>query len=293
MSTVQPKNVYILGTAYCGSTLLGNALNAHSSVAFAGEVSRLPAFGVGEAWTVCPLCSAQEIDCPIWTPEFIEQVSEAGPSQALDLFREAAQVPVIVDGSKHVSWLRKVHGHAPVPSNTFVLIAVRSPFAFVNSTQRRDHWQVWFGANVWRDTIFDMLRCVGDLGLPHGIVRYEDFARDPEAGLKRICAWLGLDFEASMLRFWEAPVHGLGGNAGAYVWYDGFRKGGEYANDTDRKVAETYQERTFGGWSDDKWRQQLGPKEIKLILNTPGLADMCSLVGYDVRELLVGPGSPE
>src|SRR5262249_36903470 len=144
LMTVELRNVFILGTTYCGSTLLGNALNAHSSIAFAGEISRLPAFGIGPALRViCPLCYVEKVECPIWTQKFRDEVSAHGAGKSLDVYREAVRKPVIVDGSKHVAWLRRVHAEAPLPSNTFLLIAVRSPLGFVHSTQRRDHWEAW------------------------------------------------------------------------------------------------------------------------------------------------------
>src|ERR1051326_2340900 len=107
--TVEPRNIFILGTAYCGSTLLGNALNAHSSVAFAGEISRLPAFGIGAPRETCPLCYTREVECPIWTPKFLEEMARQGAGKSLDVYRKAIQKPVIVDGSKHVAWLRRVY----------------------------------------------------------------------------------------------------------------------------------------------------------------------------------------
>lgn len=283
---VRPRNVYILGTAYCGSTLLGNSLNGHPSIAFAGEVSRLPAFGVGEAWTICPLCSAKYEACPVWSEEMPERMAQAGAGKALDVYREATGLPVVVDGSKHVSWIRKVHADVPLAADTIALAVVRSPLAFAASIKRRDGFPAWQSANIWRDTTFDMLRCLADLGLPHMIVRYEDFALEPHIVLPRICTLIAVDFHPTMLRFWEKPLHALGGNAGAYVWYKAFQQGGLFASAADQNKGESYQQRTFGGWADESWRKDMSTEEISLVIKTPMLADMCALVGYDLSKLV-------
>lgn len=52
-------------------------------------------------------------------------------------------------------------------------------------------------------------------GLPRDswlFLRYEDFCREPEKELRRICEFLGLDFDPRMLVFREASHHDVGGN---------------------------------------------------------------------------------
>src|SRR5258708_17372132 len=56
--------VFLIGTYFSGSTLLGNCLNAHPSIFFAGEIDRLEAFRREPDWTHqrergCRLCSTQ------------------------------------------------------------------------------------------------------------------------------------------------------------------------------------------------------------------------------------------
>jgi hypothetical protein len=284
-------DVQLVGTAYSGSTLLGNALNAHEAIAHVGEVSSLPAFGIGPPERACHLCAATGRDCPVWTPETIALLAERGPVAAADVLREATAAPVIVDSSKWVPWL-----HATGPEERLerrrvvVILTVRSPLAFVESVHRRDGAEVWLAANLWRDTMFDALRSVGRMSLPTMVIRYEDLALEPEPTLTRVCRALGLEFDPCMLEFWNIPVHALGGNAGAFVWYPGYRHRGRSADkgtwrEEDAAIADAYRERGFGGWVDDKWRTMLGEDARRAVLATPMLADLATLVGYHVHDL--------
>jgi hypothetical protein len=194
-----------------------------------------------------------------------------------------------------VGWLRDVRAAAvaPSPARVRVLVAVRSPFAFASSFRRRERGApAWQAANAWRDVLFDALRFLGASGLPHMIVRYEDFATAPEPVLRRVCDFLDLAYDPGMLSFWQTDVHALGGNAGAYVWYQGYRHAGRDAGDddlwtpADAALGERYRARGFGGWSDDKWRDELSAADRREVVQTPGLADLATLAGYDLQALL-------
>lgn len=280
------KDVFILGTAYCGSTLLGNALNGHSHIGYAGEVSRLPGFDIGDPERLCPLCASRGRPCSVWSPEFIEEIVRSGPGRSFETFRNKTGAPVVVDGSKATSWFRKVMFSEHRPDNPFVIIAARNPFSFVDSARRRTDYDAWLAANIWRDTMFDILRSVANHGLPHIIVRYEDLSLDPRGTLSKVCAFLSEDFEEGMLEFWKYPLHGIGGNAGAYVWFDEFRRNGTFATDEDGQVAAEYAARAFGGWADEKWLTRLDPAQRGAVLQTPLLPGLCTLLGYNLEELI-------
>ena len=87
-----------------------------------------------------------------------------------------------------------------------------------------------------------------------------------------------------MLRFWDEPVHPLGGNYGAYVRYAGYdaaRVPPEWKDSPPR-----YVDKPFGGWVDRRWLTELRTEDVTEILYNPGLADAAGLVGYDLpREL--------
>ena len=287
--SMRVRNVYLMGTAYCGSTLLGNALNGHQLINYAGEIERLPGFNNANKIAMCPACMANKTPCPVWSKELIGKIAEAGPGRTLALYREVTQTPIIVDGSKHAYWLRDVHVHGGISTDTIAIISVRSPFAFANSLRRYDpHREIWQGANLWRDTYFDILRTLGTLNIPRIIVRYEDFAFKPDNSLRRICGFLKIPFDHQMLSFWEQPIHAIGGNWGAYVWYKNSENLINFQPSKKNVTArKSYKTNKFGGWVDEKWRASLLPHEIRAILTTPGLMDIAAILGYDIGEILL------
>ena len=297
MPTPKDTDVFIVGPAYSGSTLLGNALNGHPDVAHVGEIARLPFFDkYNNPWESCAVCErgameGRNMACPVWNRAVKTWLQEAGPAGALQILREVNRVPVIVDGSKDLDWLRRVHEHGvrglEGRAAVRVILTVRHPLSYVSTCKRRTSLPVWQAANIWRDTIFDAFRTLSRLGFPVTIVRYEDFALAPEPVLRNLCDFIGVDYNPQMLEFWQKPVHPIGGNAGAFVWYSHYQdyiERGAYEVEADRSVSKTYSVRSFGGWVDDKWRDLLAEWEVDSVLTTPTLMDMSSLVGYDASQ---------
>lgn len=282
-------DVYVVGPAYSGSTLLGNALNGHPEVFHAGEISRLPAFGYGPEAHECMLCRVAGRRCPVWTPELLDSVERGDAIDALPVIRAATGSPVVVDSSKYVDWLRlAVAGSRGLGRSIRVLLTLRNPFGFAASVRRTDGREAWEAANLWRDTVFDAMRLLGGLALPYMIVRYEDFAFEPEPLLRRICDFLSLEWTDGLMRFWERDTHALGGNPHAYVWYPDYTERVDYSSEfaADRAIATSFRERSFGGWADDRWRSELGPGQLDEILQTPLLTTVANLAGYNLRALL-------
>lgn len=67
-------------------------------------------------------------------------------------------------------------------------------------------------ARIWR--LEHLKRTLAQLSVPSRLVlavRYEDFAAGPEESARRVCAFLGIDYEPRMLQFRD-DRHNLGGN---------------------------------------------------------------------------------
>lgn len=297
MSTAKDTDVFIVGPAYSGSTLLGNALNGHPDVSHVGEIARLPFFDrFNNPWESCAVCERGAMEgrnraCPVWNPAVKSWLQDAGPQGALQILREVTRSPVIVDGSKDLDWLRRVYevGVRELTGKKAVrvILTVRHPLAYVSTCKRRTQMPVWQAANIWRDTIYDAFRTVSRLGFPVTIVRYEDLALAPEPVLRNLCDFIGIDYSPQMLEFWNKPVHPIGGNAGAFVWYPHYQdyiERGAYEVEADRAVSKVYATRSFGGWVDDKWRDHLADWEVTSVMTTPSLMDMVSMVGYDAGQ---------
>ena len=111
----QRKNLFILGTPFSGSTLLGNALNQIPSFFNIGEINRLPTFWQfkhleekePDIYTdVCMPCSITGKHCPIWTREFIMELGQLPISLIVhDVIANRVNKPIIIDNSKDPNWL--------------------------------------------------------------------------------------------------------------------------------------------------------------------------------------------
>ena len=302
---VEETDVYIVGTSYSGSTLLGNALNGHPSIAYAGEVQRLTFFDtLNNPQRECFVCSrgghlAAGRTCPVWNDAVRERLEAAGPNGATAVLREATGVPVVVDGSKDVEWLRRVFPDAASADGrrVRVIMTVRHPFSFAATCKRRDSMAAWESSNMWRDTIFDAFRTLSRLNFPFTVVRYEEFAYQPEPVLRQLCGFIGIPWDQAMLEFWNKPVHPVGGNPGGYVWYPQYRDSistrKTYTVENDREVSMRYAQRQFGGWVDDKWRDLLCDAEIDMVMTTPMLVGMATQVGYDAAQFRIPLRAPE
>ncbi len=282
-------DLMIIGSPYSGSTLLANALNGHRLIANAGELSAcFPQFELGVQTPFCPLCAAKGQPCPVWSPDFIEHVRQAGPTRARALFRRAVGRPVIIDSSKFPEWL-DVSWKPSALVRTIVVVISRNPFAYHVSNRRRVEAAPGTSVGQWARCYAGALSWVKKHGTDCHLIRYEDFAADPEHILARLMDYAGLPWDPTMLRFWERPMHALNGNAGAYMWYPEFARNAEFERPEDASVARGYVARAFGGWSDEKWMGALQSHELEMMQageTGDRLRQLCAVLGYDVGTLV-------
>lgn len=287
-----------MGTAFCGSTVFGQALGAHSSMSYLGEVSRAVHFGPS-VWAEdpdprCHYCQLHEQPCPLWTERRLRESRILPPGKVMSFFAEELGGAAVVDGSKYPHWLRAVLADQPADVDRMVaFLTVRSPFAFCDSHRFRTGSPIWEAANLWRDVYYDAQRMLNRARLAHMVVRYEDFALDPEAVLRQACALLGVPYESQMRFFQDQPGHDIGGNYSARAVASG--SDAEFSRDEYRtrlvgsfapkyQQAESYWGRPFGGWVDDKWQKNLSADDIDSVLQTPGLVDVANLLGYRLSQ---------
>ncbi len=293
------RRAYILGTPFCGSTVFGQALGVSPAVSYLGEVDRLVQFPgtmfAEEPEPTCHHCELLGQPCPVWTEERVAAARALPYGRLMDFFESEIDGSVMLDGSKHPHWLRSVMDDEPVDRDrTVAFVAVRSPFAFCNSYQFRTGCPTWQAANVWRDVYYDAIRLVTRAGLPFMVVRYEDFALDPEPELRSACTLLGVPYDAAMPYFQKRPTHDVGGN---YSVFAAPREpADQFSSDAFRdRLPEPLAERVeqdqaywdywgkpFGGWVDDKWQRSLTAADVEQVLQTPGLADVANLLGYQL-----------
>ncbi len=214
------QSVFILGTAYSGSTLLGRALNSHSQVGYIGELSRAKGYfkkyHLDKEAGECLDCIIAGNKCEIFNRSLIKSTNALESIDVHKALSEKIDKPIIVDGSKHVEWLRIATQKNVVQKNIKVIILARSPVAYIRSCKDRQIGPIWVEANAWRDTYYDALRTVAQLNLPHIIVQFEEFLDKPKQTMQQICRLLGINFETSMLANEPTALHAIGGNPSAY-----------------------------------------------------------------------------
>jgi hypothetical protein len=119
-----------------------------------------------------------------------------------ELVRHGKEIVVNKTPSDALMWRRLV---AAWPDARFIFL-LRDPAAMTESWNRaRDYW-------TREQAAADILRYVTKVEearqeLPGLTVRYEDITVDPETETKRICEFLGVEWEASMLDYGDAS-HG-------------------------------------------------------------------------------------
>lgn len=282
-------DVFLLGTHFCGSTLLGTALNQQPGVVYAGELGLLPAnaarlTGTEADWRiVCLACGLAGRECETWTPAFRKECEAAGPGGVHDLVRERLGAAMVVDGTKAPSWFRLCLAerppHRPRPK---VVIAARHPYAYLASAKRYLGQGVLASANQWRDVYWDALCACTALGVDFLILRHEDFMTRRAEAVRRLGGFLGFEPVPEMAREdYTGHLCSLGGNPG--VGAVG-RKAEEAKPDVPGVWAH-HHERKGHGALDERWKRELEPGEIEEAGYASGLADAAVLLGYNLAAL--------
>ncbi|MBO2465062.1 hypothetical protein [Actinomadura violacea] len=299
-----PASVFIVGTPFSGSTLIGRDMTTRIPKAhYVGELNnytKLPGLsGDDEYGRGCGPCDLLGRRCPHFTDAFRDSASYDDILGMHGRLARSLGASAVIDGSKYVGWLRRAlaqRAAAPAASGDRaelkVVITARNPIAFAFSHQHRTGQQLWQGANIWRDIYVDTLRTVNGHGLPNMVVRYEDYMADREVALERLAAFLHLPLDAKPD---NSRLHDAGGNWSSFVPYVGIDQINESIgrlSESARADAEEFVKHARAYWSDDKpkadtrWHHSLDAGQANTILSTPGLADVASLVGYNIAEII-------
>ncbi len=222
--TTQPKLLLIRGMGHSGTTLLDLALGAHSQVQGFGEAVRLlrkPAPGEEQGGParlrrelrherLCT-CGRTAAQCPVWGPllewlpsgDHLPLVEKWQRLAARAVDQAPAQPPLrwIVDSYQSDLELLALPD-AVIGMETRVVFLVRDVRSWVHGIVRRQPGKRalgWRSLARWRRTNGQLERRLQATGKPVFLLGYEELALAPEAALSRLCHWLGLSFEATML----------------------------------------------------------------------------------------------
>lgn len=258
---------FIVGASRSGTTLLRLLLNAHSCLAVPHEFkyfTLLPAGTAAEQWRTPGL---SETHYQEFVRHFLNQRAHVFEDIGLErLEREIIahpkrdlRTPYRIAAEAWAHHYGKTHWGEKTPHNLFYadvladmfpaarfLYLIRDPRAVVRSMNKIDYFS--------RDTAINALnwrlaatrgREILTASVPahqRMTVRYEDIVLDTEQHLQRICAFIGVSFEPSMLEF--------------------HKKSREFMPSLIRTPTVT---RSVTSKHADKWKTDLSPSEIGLI----------------------------
>jgi hypothetical protein len=209
--------LYVVGVAQCGSTLLGRLLDMHPQVVCVGEMLRMDR--ALEANLPCG-CGVPIRECPFWQPllGLVEGSTRDLDFQSYkpELYQRIAArrgKDLIVDLSKSRVWRLTRRWRRDDVGYIFM---VRDSRGVMGSAARRgrDIERMLRRHKKWMNRYLRFVEEKGGRGL---IVRYEDLCRDPAKEVRRVCAFLGLDFHPRMLRPADAAHHFVHSSASPYL----------------------------------------------------------------------------
>jgi hypothetical protein len=262
----QPKSVFIVGTAYSGSSMLGMALNNNNfGITYVGELSRVPSF---RSKYKLDLTDGQCSACQISGNE--------NPKEAHKYLARLLNAKTIIDSSKHVSWLR-LFLDAKSNSDIRVLISVKNPRDYVQSCLDRSIGEPWQAANAWRDTYFDALRTLSRANVAYLVVRNEDLVKNRDQTLLNVQSFLSLPYKNPKQ---SKVIHAIGGNPAARTNEFGAKQIRSVVKRLDRVVYD------LNPVKKTPTSKQKITFDTQILFDTPGLSDLANMLGYSAKDLI-------
>ncbi len=267
------KGVFlIVGSSYCGSTLLNILLGAHPRVAGGGELHWLVRADDRQRAHegLCVFCKE---DCRLWTPAVRDAIT------ADMLYETTARVfgkPFVCDASKMPAWSEFM---APLTAaRRLRILMVKHPLrhvaSFVEKERRRDP----------SSPLADIDEVLRQLAIfykdAHAepidrLLRYEDLAADPRGVATELLGRFGLAYDTAMDDWRAHPHHHIGGNAGprSQILPTSRPTGGLLQRKYNRKDI----------FIDDSFAAILGPEEVERVIANPHAQAMFDAFGYEPR----------
>lgn len=279
------QHVFILSTAYSGSTLLGSMLNAHSQIGYVGELSRMSSYykkyHLDHEEGGCTECLIASKDCKILDDKLCKDTQNISILDTHKALSNELDKQVIVDGSKHVEWLRIATPATRDNANIKAIILARNPVDYIQSCKDRGINQIWAEANAWRDTYYDALRTTSQLNVPSIVIQFEQFMAKPQHTLMQICKLLGVVYEPMMIAKTKQPLHAIGGNPGAYKT----SANQNMLSRLHKKLGQGLFDINPTSLKRNKRSTKIDAEVTGAAFMTPGLVDMANLMGYRRSQL--------
>lgn len=255
--------VIIASPGHSGQSWLNMLIGSHSQAVALGEISEV--FGKSDLRRVCSFCEGK---CDfwgrfntIWNPE-------------QDLFSQIADF-----SGKRVVSVSKIGDFKsflnPERSTVKVIRLIRDGRAFLASISRKypNHKTAAIVQN-WHDLSVQMDRWTASFPRENGItLRYEDILKNTESCLRKICTFIGIEFESAMLEYWKVQHHVIGVNKGTLSFVK--KHFGQSQSTSDNHF---YSSQNPARFTDERWRTEVGPEQLKIFEKIGGRLNR--LYGY-------------
>jgi hypothetical protein len=276
-----PQSVFIVGTAYSGSSVLGMALhNAAEGIMYVGELSRIPILRQTYKLDLhdgeCSACLINQEECPIFSSTQLGVLGKKSPSALHTYLYKQLGAKTLVDASKHPAWLRQFIPDLQAQSSR-VIVTVKNPKNYIQSCLDRHIGEPWQAANAWRDTYYDALRTLTRNNLMYYVVCNEDMVLQPAQTTENVQSFLGYSHYKSRS---TQPIHAIGGNPAAQVAIFGKQKIQQAAKQLGR---DSFDLNPVHGNPTDPQKITF---DTQVLFDTPGLSDLANILGYTSKELL-------
>jgi len=256
------KVCLISGAPHSGSTLLGLILGSHSICFYAGEANKVKFLNTNNPKkdSTCKMCGR---NCLVW--------SEFHLDSSNDLYEQLSEItkkPFIIDSTKKPSWIQKQIGNlANKEVDVYLIYLFRDGRAVINSRLRKykdsDPIKV---IDRWGNHLKQTNRIFKEFSGKKIKIHYKDLAVNPEQVTKTILNLFEIDYEPSMLDFYQHDHHPLGGNTGTQSLIVKAQKGRQVCSPIEltERNKYYYKNHPLQIKYDQRWKEELDPHVLNL-----------------------------
>jgi hypothetical protein len=256
------KVCFICGAPHSGSTLLGLILGSHSQCFYAGEANKVKFLHLENSHkdSTCKICGK---DCPIWGDFYIDDIKDLYEQLSVKTHK-----PIIIDSTKKPSWLEKqIKNLEDRGVKSYLIYLFRDGRGVINSRLRKykssDPSEV---IDDWITHIKKTNKIFQNFPEEKIKIQYKNLALNPEKTVKTLIDLLKIEFETSMINFYQFEHHPLGGNIGTQSLIIKAQK--EKTTASPIKLSERnkyyYQDHPLQIKYDQRWKKELDPIILKL-----------------------------
>jgi len=209
-SIIDQKVIFICGAPHSGSTLLGLILGSHIQCFYAGEANKVKFLNSEDqqADRYCKICGP---DCTIWG-DFIYEEN----MNTYQWLSEKTLKLIIIDSTKNLDWVKsQIFKLKNTNFQIYLIYLLRDGRAVINSRLRKyknsepqDIIDEWINHMEKTDKFYQ------NFSYHKKKVHYEELAINPDKIVKELCHFLGISYDADMLKYYNHKHHPLGGNIG-------------------------------------------------------------------------------